>query len=294
MNHISPQTEKISFAARDGYPLVGTLKRPLSEPIGGLLITAGTGFEQRFYSHFADYAAERGFIVFTFDARGIGQSSPEDLSTFEMHYTQWGRHDTPAALDALAAAAPDLPLVHVAHSVGGHFLGLWDNHDRVSAHVFTCVGSGYWRDHKPGIALAASYLWHIYGPYSLKRHGYVKKGGGWSGASLPRGVFEPWKQWCNQPRYFLNELNTDDVFKGHSYNDVTRPITSMIYTDDQVASPKTGQVMLDLYPNAKTEMLVRSPDDYSLKAIGHNGPFKKAAKAAQDEIIDILLKNIAG
>ena len=280
--------ETIHFTARDGYPLCGTLFHPQDPPHAGILITAGTGFRQSYYAAIARRAASLGYLVFTFDARGIGQSAPNDLSDFTMHYTDWGWHDTPAALEVLAAALPNQAIYHIAHSVGGHFLGLWDNHDRIAAHIFLCVGSGYWADHKWPSKLLEYYFWNVYGPWSLKRHGYIQTSGGWRGAPLPRGVYEVWRRWCQNSRYFLDELERDPVFYNHHYRAIGAPITSFIYTDDPIATPKTGQVMLDLYPNAEKEMRVRSPQDYCLKTIGHNGPFRDHHQAAQDEIFDIL------
>lgn len=280
--------ETITLAARDGYLLGGLIVRPEGRPRAGLLVTGGTGFKFSFYRPLAEDAATRGFLVLLFDPRGIGNSAPNDLAAMAMDYTDWGRLDAPAALDRLAEAAPGLPLGHVAHSVGGHFVGLWDNHALVKAHAFACVGSGYWRDHPPLAQLRELYFWHAYGPWSLRRHGFVARGGGWTGAPIPRGVFETWRRWCHRPRYLFDELGAPGTLEHHHYDEVAAPMRSWIYTDDPIANSKTAPVILDLYPNAPTEMIVRSPEDYGLRKIGHNGPFARGTEAPRGEILDWL------
>lgn len=284
--------ETITFSARDGYELSGTLFVPIGKPRAGLLINSATGFRQSYYHHFAAYAASRGCIVLTFDCRGIGASAPDALRAFHMHYTDWGWHDMPAALDALAQKAPGLALIHVGHSVGGHFVGLWDNHDRVDAHAFVCAGSGYWRAHRLPSPIFELYFWHLYGPLMIRRHGYVPRGAGWRGTDLPRGLFEPWRRWCLSPDYFDSEVRSDPHFSGHHYELISKPIDSYVYTDDPIATPKTAQAILDLYPSAQRTLLVREPNDHGVKSIGHNGPFQPRHRPAQKEILETLAARV--
>jgi predicted alpha/beta hydrolase len=286
--------QPVTFAARDGYSLGGLLVWPEGTPRAGLLVTGGTGFKLSFYRSFAADAAAHGFVVLLFDPRGFGTSAPDDLAAMTMDYTDWGRLDAPAALDRLAEAAPGLPLGHVAHSVGGHFVGLWDNQALVQAHAFACVGSGYWRDHTPLAQLRELYFWHVYGPWSLRRHGFIARGGGWTGAPVPRGVFETWRRWCHHPGYLTEELGAPGALERHYYTEVTAPIRSWIYTDDPIANPKTGPAILDLYSKAATELVIRSPENYRLRKIGHNGPFAKDKGALRGELLDWLSSSLVG
>lgn len=72
------------------------------------------------------------------------------------------------------------------------------------------------------------------------------------------------------------------------------PITSFLYTDDPIATPQAGQDILDLYPNAKTERIIRQPSDYGVKKIGHNGPFQPHHRAAQRNILERLAHSANG
>ena len=283
-------TRDFTAPAADGYPLSMRLIRP-PEPVAAVLVSSGTGFPKGFYDRFARHLVGRGAAVLTYDFRGIAGSRPEDLAAMQMDYADWGRLDMPAALDALAEAAPRLPLLHVGHSVGGHFLGFMPNHDRIARHAFVSVGSGWWGAHHRSYNPLELFFWHGYGPYSLARRGYVRGGGLWAGTDLPRGVFETWKRWCLKPAYFLDELQ--DRLRPHHFDAVTAQIRSWIFTDDPIATPATSEALLRIYPNAPKDIVVRAPADYGVRRIGHEGAFRRGMEPLWNEIADWLLEPAA-
>lgn len=273
------------FEAADGYALSGrALVGP--RPEIAILVTSGTGFPKGFYERFARHLAAKGAVVLTYDFRGIGGSRPDDLARMDMDYTDWGRLDMPAALDALAAQAPGLPIVHLGHSVGGHFAGFMPNHDLISRHAFVSVGSGYWGRHHRSYNPLELFFWFGYGPWSLFRHGYVKGGTLWRGADLPRGVYTTWRRWCLKPEYFADELTTR--LRPHAFDEIRRPIRSWIFPDDPIATPRTGADMLELYPNAPSELVVRPPSAFGVSRIGHEGAFRRGLEPLWDELWDWL------
>lgn len=273
--------------ASDGYPLSMRLVSA-QQPTVAVLASSGTGFPKGFYDRFARHLAGKGAAVLTYDFRGIAGSRPDDLAAMQMDYVDWGRLDMPAALDALIDAAPGVPVVHVGHSVGGHFLGFMSNQDRIDRHAFVSVGSGYWGRHHRSYNPLELFFWHAYGPYSLARRGYIRGGGLWAGTDLPRGVFETWRRWCLKEPYFLDELK--DLLKPHHFDTVTAPVRSWIFTDDPIATPVTSQILLQVYPNAPTEMTVHSPADFGVKRIGHEGAFRRGMEPLWDQIFDWLLE----
>ncbi|MFN4092734.1 MAG: serine aminopeptidase domain-containing protein [Brevundimonas sp.] len=277
--------------AADGYPLsMRVIHGP--NPTVAVLVSSGTGMPKGFYDRFARHLAGRGAVVLTYDFRGIAGSRPEDLAAMQMDYPDWGRLDMPAALNALAGAAPGLPIVHVGHSVGGHFLGFMGNQDRISRHAFAAVGSGYWGWHHRSYNPLELFFWFGFGPWDLMRRGYIKGGGLWAGTDLPRGVWETWRRWCLKPAYFTDELK--DRLRPHHFEAVTAPIRSWIFTDDPIANPRTGPVILGVYPNAPSEMVVRQPGDYGVARIGHEGAFRRGLEPLWDEMFDWLTAGDAG
>lgn len=282
-------TRDFMHPAADGFPLsMRVIHGP--KPAVAVLMSAGTGMPKGFYDRFARHLAARGAVVLTYDFRGIAGSRPDDLAAMRMDYPDWGRLDMPAALDALAEAAPDLPIVHVGHSVGGHFLGFMGNQHRIRRHAFAGVGSGWWGRHHRSYNPLELVFWHVYGPWSLMRRGYIKGGGLWAGTDLPRGVWETWRRWCLKPAYFADELK--DRLKPHHFEAVTAPIRSWIFTDDPIATPVTGPILLEVYPNAPKAVVVRRPDDYGVARIGHEGAFRRGMEGLWDEMFDWLTDGV--
>lgn len=270
--------------ALDGRSLEATMFRP-DAPRMAVLVSAGTGFPRGFYARFARWMAARGAVVLTYDYRGIGGSRPEDLAAMEMDYPDWGRLDMPAAAKALKAAAPGLPIFHVGHSVGGHFAGFMPNHDLIGKHAFVSVGTGWWGGHHRTYNPVELFFWFGLGPSHIRRHGHVKSGGWWRGTDLPRGVFETWRRWCMKPAYFLDELAEGRLDPQH-FAEVRAPIRSWIFPDDPIATPGTAARLLHAYPHAPSEIVVRTPRDFGVRRIGHEGAFRKGMEPLWEEILD--------
>lgn len=274
MDRVSVDT--VRFAASDGWLLEGEVFRG-PEPQIAVMISAGTGFPRRFYRHAASYLAARGAVVLTYDYRGIGGSAAGNLKHSGIDYPDWGRFDMPAALETLAATGPGLPLTHLAHSVGGHFLGLMPNHARIARHAFASVGTGYFGGHHLRNLPLEFYFWWGMGSYSLLRHGYVKPVGGWQGEPLPPRLFRTWRRWSHRRAYFRSDLGTR--IAPHAYHEVASPIRSWIFPDDPIATPRSARDLLDCYPNAPNEIVHRRPAEAGVRRIGHEGAFRPGREA---------------
>lgn len=276
------RTKEVVFHAADGAPLSGLLITP-ERPRYGALVSSGTGFPKTTYRRFAQaWAERRGAAVLIYDYRGIAGSAPPTLKGSPIEYTDWGRLDMPAAVETLAGAVGDRPLVHAAHSVGGHFLGFMPNHDRLSRHAFLAVGTGYWGRHHWMNRPRELFFWGLYGPACLARNGFIPAGGLWGGTALPKGVFTTWRRWCLKPGYFSDELEAG--LRPHHFDAVRAPIRSWIFTDDGIATLATGRDLLSVYPNAPSELLVRKPGDYGVRRIGHDGALRRPGEALWPEL----------
>ena len=278
---INIEVEEISFTASDGWTLVGDCFT-VGQPKVAILVSAGTGFPRRFYRHISAYLAKKGAVVLTYDYRGIGGSRGAHEEFLNIEYKDWGRFDTPAAIDALQARCGDLPIVHLAHSVGGHFLGLVENHQKIQKHAFLSIGTGYWGGHHKTNLHLEFFFWWIVGTYSLKKYGYLEQTGGWTGEPLPPKLFRQWRKWCHRKSYFSPEIQTS--FAPSHYEQVVAPIRSWIFTDDPIATPTSAADLLLCYPNAPKEILLRKPSDFGLKKIGHDGAFRKGRELLWDEV----------
>lgn len=280
----------VSFAARDGFPLAGRLIVP-DDAQYGLLISSATAVASHFYLPFALHAAKKGFASLIYDCRGVGRSRPEHLAGFAADMADWGKLDAPAALDELAKTVPGLSLFSVGHSVGGHFPGFMDNHERFSAHAFVSVGSGYWGVHKPTDWFMEMLFWHVIGPASIRKHGYLKRSRLWRGTDLPAGVFEQWKRWCLTPEYLLPDLHAGLL--GETWFDmVTAPIGWFSFPDDPVATPKSVARTKKWYAAAQHSVCFTEPESIGAKKIGHMGAFTGVGKGFWDKPLNWLVDQL--
>lgn len=280
---ISPKN--IRFTASDGWELEADIYSS-PEPKIAILISAGTGFPRQFYQNVAAYLAERGAIVLTYDYRGIGGSAGSDLASSGIEYSDWGRFDATAALDALQATAPGLPLTHLCHSVGGHFIGLMPNQSNISRHAFVSVGTGFFGGHHLRNIPSELYFWWGLGTYSLLRYGYIKAVGGWQGEPLPPKLFKTWRRWSHRRSYFQSDLAA--TLAPQHYDEVKAPIRSWIFPDDPIATRKTSADLLKCYPFAPHEVIMRKPSEVGVARIGHEGALRKGREVLWAEFWDWL------
>ena len=279
-----PQSRPLTFTAADGYRLSGTVFCPAKARMA-VLISSGTAYPQGFYERIARYLAARGAVVLTYDYRGIAQSAPSSLKNSPIDYPQWGQLDQPAALEALKAEAPDLPLFHIGHSIGGSFAGFMANHADIRAHAFVSVGSGYWLHHLRHYNPVELFFWFGFGPLHLFRHGFIKQGRLWSGTHLPPRVFKTWRRWCMNPTFFGAELKAGKL-EPQFYAKITAPIFAWVFSDDPIATPKAAAVVMAQYTAAPRQTLYRQPSDYSRDRIGHEGAFRKGMESLWQEILE--------
>ena len=290
MNAISQTpypTEKFPFYAEDGYPLQGTLYRSPNAK-ATMVLASATGVPQLFYRRFAEYAAQQGFHVFSFDYRGIAASAPSTLRHFKMCYLDWGRLDLSAAIDV--ATELQQPVFVIGHSYGGQALGLCRNHADVKA--MYCFGTGAgWHGYMPfKERLKVQVFWQLVFPPLVQAYGYLP----WQklnmGANLPRDVYKQWRRWCQYPRYFFD----DPEFAGlhECYAAVYTPIYAVTALDDDWALPASRHAFMQHYKNAKLHYIDLKPEEFGLNNIGHMGYFRKGAEPIWQQMLDDLKQEI--
>jgi predicted alpha/beta hydrolase len=267
---------KIGVITDDGFELHATTFGDAPRCRAAVLIAPGMGVEQHFYAAFAQWLAERGFFVATFDYRGIGHSRPpqyrQSLRGFEADLMTWAGRDCAAMVDYTAARAAGKPLLWIGHSLGGQLLALVPNHERVAAMLTVACGSGYWRENSLRLRSVVWWLWYLLVPLTLRRYGYfpgrrLRKVG-----DLPAGVMRQWRQWCLHRDYLVG-CEGDAVRR--RYAEVTTPILSLSFTDDQYMSRANVESLHGFYCAAPRETRRISPREIGARSIGHGGFFRR-------------------
>ena len=271
----------VHFQTTDDWTIQGSYFAG-NDPKLAIVVSAGTGFPRQFYRALAEHFASKGAAVLTYDYRGIGGSVGQPSAFGDIDYPDWGRFDTAAAIEELSQRHPDLRLCHLAHSVGGHFIGLVENHAKISRHAFLSVGTGYIGGHHRSHVPLELYFWWVLGTYSLWKHCAIERVGGWQGERLPPKLFKTWRRWSHRRPYFKPELET--LMIPHHYEEVTAPICSWIFADDPIATQSTARDILSCYPNAPHELIFKAPEDYGVKRIGHEGALRKGREKLWDEV----------
>ena len=278
-NHFSARIQ--SFMATDGYPLVGTLYTPEQSLKANIVVSSATGVPQAFYRRFAEYVTQFGYQVLSFDYRGVGQSSPQNLKGFKMSYLDWGTLDLAGAIDYLAQ--DQIPLFMVGHSYGGQALGLAPNHHKVTA--MYCFGTGAgWHGYMPlKEKIKVQVIWNIIFPPMVAIKGYLP----WSklnmGSDLPIDVYKQWRKWCKNPTYFFADPEQHALIE--QYAQVKTPIYAVSALDDDWALPNSRHAFMQHYSQAPMQFIDIAAQDYALKQIGHMGYFRKGAEKIWDELL---------
>lgn len=196
----------LSIPAVDGRALCATyFARPDAHDDAPLVIVNGaTGVPRRFYARFARELAARGFLVLTYDYRGIGGSRRGHARRDDARMSDWGRKDFEGVI-RYAAEALDRPTVRVVgHSVGGQILGLAPSNGDVERAVCVASQLGDYRLWSGAGHLRMLATWRVLFPVANGLLGYVP---GWLGIGedLPPGVAREWRAWCVTKGYFFGD-----------------------------------------------------------------------------------------
>jgi predicted alpha/beta hydrolase len=256
-----------------GHPLAARFFRPAGAPRAAVLVAGAMGVQQHYYADFARWLAGEGFLVATFDYRGMGGSLPagRTLRDVDADLFDWAA-DTDAVIAALLAEAPDAPLHLVGHSLGAQLPGLLAHRDRIAGLVSVAAGSGYWRDNAPQLKRIVLWFWHVAVPLATWLCGYFPGRRIGKVGDLPRGVILQWRRWCLHPRY---HVGAEGAPVAEKFAQARFPIVALSITDDELMTERGTRVLVDCYANAPRRIERIAPADVQARRIGHFGFFRR-------------------
>lgn len=289
MSQTAPAPQPLQLLAADGYRL-GALHYPAAgQPKARLIVAGATGVPQRFYAHFASFAASQGVAVWTLDYRGVGLSRPPSLRGFRMNYLDWARLDLAALLDHVETQGAG-PIWMVGHSYGGHAFGLLPRHERVERLATFATGAGWHGWMPPLERLRVILLWRVFGPLVVKFKGYLAWSALGMGEDLPRDLFLQWRRWCQWPRYFFDDPDLPGL--AEQFAQVRTPIRAINAIDDKWATPASRDAFMQAYCNAAVERITVDPRQGGFGEIGHMGYFRPRAISLWQETLDWFFKHV--
>jgi predicted alpha/beta hydrolase len=265
--------DHVALTAADGYPIAASHYAASGWTRAHIVVAGTIGVPQRFYRHFAKFAAAAGFSALTFDYRGVARSAPASLDGFRMDYFDWGRLDLAAAVCAMSR--PDVPLYIVGHSFGGHGLGLLPEQERVAAMATFGTGAGWHGWMKVGERIKALAMWHLLAPLITRWKGHLAWSSLGMGEDVPLDVYRRWKRWCQLPRYFFDDPSVRYVAR--RFARVHVPLLALNATDDRWSPPASRDAFIAGYRNAACETVDVEPAAFGLESIGSMGYFRADA-----------------
>lgn len=266
----------LELVTQDGTSIAARLYEACPRARGAAFIVGAMGVPQSYYAPFAGWLASLGLHALTFDFRGMGRSRRGSLRGLEADIVTWAEQDTTAALQALAARAPGLPITWIGHSLGGQIVPFVRSRPRVERIITVAAGSGYWRQNTPALRRKVWLMWWAAVPVATALCGYFPGKQLRMVGDLPRGVIRQWRSWCLDPDYAVGvEGETVRLL----YAGVTTPIIALAFTDDEMMSAENIESLHAFYAGAPRSMHRIAPGDVGLRAIGHFGFFRETMQA---------------
>jgi predicted alpha/beta hydrolase len=243
---------------------------PTGAPKAVVVIGGAMGVRQDYYAPFAQWLASQGYLVASFDYRGVGDSRRAPLRRVDADLFSW-TDDFDSVIAAALQRAGEVPLYLVGHSLGAQLPGLLQHRDRVAGLVSVAAGSGYWRDNAPQLKRMVLYFWHVLVPVATWLFGYFPGRRIGKVGDLPRGVVLQWRRWCLNPRY---HVGAEGAPVRERFEAARFPLVALSMTDDELMTERGTHVLVDCYANAPRRVERIAPADVAAKRIGHFGFFR--------------------
>lgn len=271
--------DNITFPAKDGYCLGGTLFLPRGAKRHAVLINSATAVPRQIYKGFASYLAGRGSAVLTYDYRGTGDSrqkspvgynKPKSLAGFQASMSDWAALDAAAAVTWMRDRYSGLPLGYVGHSFGGQGLGLLPNNTEIARALLIASQAGYWGLMTSPERYRVYALLNFVGVPLTRLLGYAPGRMG-LGLDLPKGVFLQWVRWVMSKRYMFDDPTLEALANFPNYRGALR---ALCISDDPWATRPAVDLLCSGFTSITPDIDTITPSDVGVARIGHFGFFR--------------------
>lgn len=236
-----------------------------------LVIASATGVRQEYYQKFAQFVANNGISVITFDYCGIGHSLKKPIKELNNNAADWGRNDLESVIQYVLTNYPNSKKVILGHSIGGQLIGLSKSSIKLDKIILVAAQSGYWKLWKGMGRVKMWFNWHIVFPVILNTCGYLNSKKISKMENLPRNVAGQWSKWGKNKEYILSDKSINQT----AYAKICADIIAFSIEDDDLAPLNAVEWMTSQYENAKKKSIHLKPIDFEVNRIGHFGVFKE-------------------
>ena len=248
--------------------------QPGAAALAQIVVAPAMGVPQGYYQAFAQWLAEQGFGVTTFDYRGSGLSRQGPLRQARADLLDWAQ-DCQRVVAYLEQQFPGQPLIWIGHSVGAQLPGLSPTPLPINGLLSVGSGSGYWRDNAPPTRRVARLFWWAVAPLVTAACGcFPGRNLGIIG-DLPAGVLWQWRRWCLHPGY---AMGVEGAWAASAYEAARYPLHALSFEDDEMMSLASTQSLVGWYGNAPSLLERVGPALSPSGRIGHMGFFRDAMR----------------
>jgi len=277
--------EKIQLQS-SGNLIAVTHFRPTGTSDISVIMNCATGAKQTYFWKFAQYIANKGIRVFTYDYSGIGQSAPKSLKGYQTSASQWGESDLTAVINYVSHHFAYKKLILINQSIGGQIACLSPSIHKVDGMVHVASQTGYWKQWPLRYRYLLYFNWqmlvgfsHIFGYFPGKSMGIME--------NLPKGVALEWAKWGKSPNYLFDHISPEEKAR---YETIKTPLLSYSFSDDTTAPYNTVQWLNTRFKNCTLIDKHIHPEEIGLKKIGHFGFFRTKCQPLWEDLLAEIRK----
>lgn len=270
----------------DGNEVIANCYEPTTPAIAGLIIAPALAVQQSFYDSFAQYLAQQGYRVWTFDYRGIGESKQGSMRACTADVSSWVNTDFDSVVKHGLAQMAGLPLFVLGHSLGGLITPLLPSVENLSGVINIAVGSGAKRHMQPRLQRSTPWLWHVVSPALCFVFGYFPGARIGIMGDIPRNAFFQWRGWCLNTDYLLDA----EPAAKEAYAALSCPMLSLFLADDELLLESGARWLHEAYTGTQVDYQVLDAAKFDIPRIGHFGFFKSRQKTTLWPIVSDWLE----
>ena len=227
--------KRIDILTEDHYSLAAHLFEPQISNQKVLLINSATGVKQQIYFSVAQFFADHGFTVITYDYRGIGLSKPDNMRGFEASMRVWGTTDYKALTDYIKSNFEDYKKYCLGHSVGALILGMNPDSEIFEEFIFVGTQNAFVGNLRLKTKIEAYLGFGIVQPLFTLLLGYFPASWFGLGESLPSGSAFDWRI------LILNKKSTNNLLeKSADFSKKLRQKVLVIWAEDDAWLTEKG------------------------------------------------------
>lgn len=275
--------EKLIISTKDQYQLSAHIFKPEKSNEKIILINSATGVKQQVYFSFAQFFAEQGFTVVTYDYRGIGLSKPEKMRNFKASMRTWGSKDFKRLTEFILENFPNYQKFCLGHSVGALIIGMNENSKVFEKFIFVATQNAFIGNLKWKTKLEAFFGFGFAQPFFTELFGYFPAHWFGLGESLPKNCAYDWRT------LILNRKSTGKLLlKTNDYSKELNQKVLVLYAEDDVWLTDKGvkSLLNDVYPNLKPDYRFLQTSESEKGEIGHVNFFRSYNKKLWNIILN--------